>query len=129
MLGKYLLATAALIGLTAAPALAQTTAPVPSRPAVTAPGVPSTASPVPEVSRSAAATSSTAVPVAKKTNLNTATADELDALPGVGKARTKVIMDERGKGKFKDWADFDKRMAGTSVDAGVKTKIENMVTF
>src|SRR5437762_3271863 len=46
-------------------------------------------------------------PVAKKTNLNTATAAEIDALPEVGKARAKVILDERAKCNFKDWADFD----------------------
>ena len=63
------------------------------------------------------------------TNLNTASASEIDALPDIGKARTKVILDERAKGRFKDWADFDKRMTGTSVNAGVKTKIKDMVTF
>ena len=46
------------------------------------------------------------------TNLNTASASEIDALPDIGKARTKVILDERAKGWFKDWADFDKRMIG-----------------
>jgi hypothetical protein len=40
-----------------------------------------------------------------------------------------VILDERSKGRFKDWADFDKRMTGTSVNAGVKAKIKDMVTF
>ncbi len=132
MFGKRLLATAALIGLTAVPVLAQTTAPVsPSRPAVTAPLAPSApvAAPAPAVARPVTAAPSVTTPAVKKANLNTATAEELDALPDVGKARTKAIMDERAKGKFKDWADFDKRMADTSVNAGVKTKIENMVTF
>ncbi len=127
MFGKRLLATAALIGLTAAPVLAQTTAPAtPSHPAVIAPSAPSapTVSPTP-----ATAAPSVTTPAAKKTNLNTATAEEIDTLPNVGKARTKVILDERAKSKFKDWADFDKRTAGTSVDASVKGKIENMVTF
>lgn len=128
MFGKRLLATAALIGLTS-PALAQATAPAPSRPAITAPATPSTASPIPEVNRPMAAPSSSARPVTKKTNLNTATTEEIDALPDVGKARTKVIMDERAKGKFKDWADFDKRTTGTSINTGVKAKIENMVSF
>jgi predicted nucleic acid-binding OB-fold protein len=59
--------------------------------------------------------------------LNTASAAEIDALPEVGKARTKAIIDERAKGKFKDWADFDKRMSGTSVNAGVKAKIQDLV--
>ena len=38
----------------------------------------------------------------------------------------QVILDERAKGKFKDWADFEKRMAGTSVNAGVMAKIKDM---
>ena len=118
MLGKRLLAFTALIGLAATPALAQSTAPVsPNRPAVTAPATPAIPSPM------------ATTPVAKRTNLNTATAAELDALPEVGSARTKMILDERSKGKFKDWADFDQRMAGTSVNAGVKAKIKDLVAF
>ena len=31
--------------------------------------------------------------------------------------------------KFKDWADFEKRMVGTSVNAGVMAKIKDHVTF
>ena len=42
-----------------------------------------------------------------KVNLNTASADQLDALPEVGQARAKVIVTERAKGPFKDWTDFD----------------------
>ena len=123
MLGKRLLAFTALIGLAATPVLAQSTAPVsPNRPAVTAPAV--TAPVAPAVPSSMATT-----PVAKRVNLNTATAAELDALPEVGSARSKMILDERSKGKFKDWADFDQRMAGTSVNAGVKAKIKDLVAF
>jgi DNA uptake protein ComE-like DNA-binding protein len=118
MLGKRFLAFTALIGLAATPALAQSTAPVsPSRPAVTTPAMPATPSPM------------ATTPVTKRTNLNTATAAELDALPEVGSARAKVILDERSKGKFKDWADFDHRMAGTSINAGVKAKIKDLVAF
>jgi len=62
-------------------------------------------------------------------NLNTATAQQLDALPDVGAARAKAILDERAKGKFKDWADFEKRMTGTSVNAGVQARIKGLVTF
>jgi competence protein ComEA len=133
MLATRLLATAALIGLAAAPVLAQTTSPAtPSRPAVTSPvaqqppstTVPGTTATHPATSAPAGATSA-----AKKTNLNTATAEELDALPDLGKARSKAILDERAKGKFKDWADFDKRMSGTSVNAGVKAKMQDQVTF
>ena len=92
---------------------------------------PSTTAPGPAApaarSGTAAATGSSAV--ANKTNLNTATAEELDALPDIGKARSKAILDERAKGKFKDWSDFDKRMTGTSINAGVKSKIQDHVAF
>jgi DNA uptake protein ComE-like DNA-binding protein len=50
-------------------------------------------------------------------------------LPEVGAARSKAIVTERAKGAFKNWADFDKRMTGTSVNAGVKSKIKDLVTF
>jgi competence protein ComEA len=66
---------------------------------------------------------------AKKVNINTATAGELDSLPDIGKARSKAILDERAKGKFKDWSDFERRMAGTSVNEGVMAKIKDRATF
>jgi competence protein ComEA len=138
MLAKRLLATAALIGFAAGPVLAQTASPAaPSRPAVTSPATPSSATPsLPSVADHAAATThtpaatvTTASPVAKKVDLNTATAAEIDALPDIGKARSKAILEERAKGKFKDWADFDKRMTGTHVNAGAKAQIKDHVTF
>jgi competence protein ComEA len=93
-------------------AMAQTPAPAPAAPAAKA-----VAAPRP------------AVPAGTKVNLNTASAAELDALPSVGKARAKAIMDERAKSPFKDWADFDKRMQHSSVNRGVKAKIKDSVTF
>ena len=47
-----------------------------------------------------------ATTVAKPVNLNTATAAELDALPQIGPARAKAIVDARAKAKFKNWDDF-----------------------
>jgi len=118
MFGKRLLTFTALIGLAATPVLAQSTMPAsPTHPAVTAPAV--KAAPLP------AATT----PMTMLTNLNTATAEQLDALPEMGKARTKAILDERAKGKFKDWIDFDTRMTATSLNAAVKAKIKDLVTF
>ncbi len=147
MFGKRILATAALIGLTATPVLAQTASPAsPSRPGATAPSTTSPAVPSlspgamapstpavtsagPQTSRPTMGTSLAAMPAATPINLNTATAQQIDALPDIGAARTKAILAERAKGKFKDWADFEKRMTGTSVNAGVQGKIKDRVTF
>ncbi len=75
------------------------------------------------------AATGSAIPAGTKVNLNTASAAQLDALPGIGAARVKVIMSERAKGNFKDWADFDSRMSHTSINKGVRTKIKDQVTF
>jgi DNA uptake protein ComE-like DNA-binding protein len=88
----------------------------------------------PSTSMPAAGSAMTAKPTASamagtKVNLNTATAAELDALPEVGKARSKAILSERAKGNFKDWADFDKRMTHTPVNKGVRAKMKDSVTF
>jgi DNA uptake protein ComE-like DNA-binding protein len=105
--------------------------PKPATPTMT-PAAPSATTPTTtaptRAARPATATSST-VPSGTKIDLNTATVTELDSLPEIGAARTKVIMSERAKGKFKDWADFDTRMAHTSVNKGVRTKIKDHVTF
>ena len=128
MFHKRFLIYTALVGLMATPVFAQSSAPTsPGRPAVPAPTVQAPAVTTPAAP--AARTPMVTAPVAKRTNLNTATAAELDALPDIGKARSKAILDERGKGKFKDWADFDQRMAGSSVNAGVKAKIKDLVAF
>ena len=44
--------------------------------------------------------------------INKADAAALDSVKGIGPAMTKMIMDERAKGEFKDWADFEKRVKG-----------------
>ena len=95
------------------------------------PAAPPSTMPAPSAStvRPAPRPAAAPVPTGAKVNLNTASASELDALPSIGKARTKVIVDERAKSPFKDWADFDKRMQHTSVNAGVKAKIKDSVTF
>ncbi len=118
MFRKFLTATCLAALLSTGAAFAQTAAPATTAPA------PATA-PVRPATRPATAPA----PTGTKVNLNTASATELDSLPQVGKARTKVIMDERAKSPFKDWADFDKRTAHTSVNAGVKAKIKDSVTF
>ena len=122
MFTKNLLVALAMNALAIVPVIAQTsTTPTQPRPPVTTAPAPAARPPAPAAPAAA--------PVAKKINLNTATAAEIDALPEVGKARARVIMDERAKGNFKDWADFDKRTTGTSVNKAVKAKIQGLVTF
>jgi competence protein ComEA len=84
---------------------------------------------VPSRAAKSSTTASGTIPSGTKVNLNTATAEQLDSLPQIGAARTKLIMSERAKGNFKDWADFDTRMAHTSVNKGVRNKIKDHVTF
>ena len=45
-------------------------------------------------------------------DVNKADAAALDGIKGVGPSMSKAIIDERGKGEFKDWADFQKRIKG-----------------
>ena len=91
---------------------------------------PAAATPATTTTRTHRTTSgSSTLPAGTKVNVNTASEQQLDALPQVGKARAKVIMSERAKTPFKDWNDFDTRTAHTSVNKGVKAKIKDMVTF
>jgi competence protein ComEA len=45
-------------------------------------------------------------------DVNKGDAAALDSIKGVGPSMSKAILDERGKGEFKDWADFQKRIKG-----------------
>jgi len=45
-------------------------------------------------------------------DVNKADAAALDSVKGVGPSMSKTIIDERAKGEFKDWADFQKRVKG-----------------
>lgn len=45
-------------------------------------------------------------------DVNKADAAALDSVKGVGPAMSKQILDERAKGEFKDWADFQQRVKG-----------------
>jgi competence protein ComEA len=129
MIAKRLLASAFAMALVSGAALAQTaqpakpTAPVaPPPPAVAAPKAPA-AAPAPAP---AAAQPKAAAPVAKKVNLNTAGADELDKLPQIGPARSKAIIDARAKGKFKNWDDFVARQV---VPSNAEAAIKDLVSF
>lgn len=45
-------------------------------------------------------------------DVNKADVAALDAVKGVGPSMSKAILDERAKGAFKDWPDFQKRVKG-----------------
>ena len=45
-------------------------------------------------------------------DVNKADAAALDSVKGVGPSMSKAILDERAKGEFKDWADFQTRVKG-----------------
>ena len=51
---------------------------------------------------------------------NKGSAAELDGLKGVGPAMSKRILDERKKGEFKDWSDFETRVKGVGEKSAVK---------
>jgi competence protein ComEA len=114
MIGKSLLALAAVLALASMPALAETNQP--KKDAAPAAKSPAPA-PAPAATKSEPA-------VTQKVNLNTATAAELDALPQIGPARAKAIVEGRAKGKYKDWNDFVARKAiPTNAEAAIKDKV------
>lgn len=45
-------------------------------------------------------------------DVNKGDAAALDSVKGVGPSMSKAILEERSKGEFKDWADFQKRVKG-----------------
>ena len=99
--------------------------PSPAKPAapVTAPAAPA-AQAAPAAKPATPAVATPAAAQTKKININTATAAELDTLKGIGEARSKKIIEERGKAKFKDFADLVKRgTLPSNVEADIKDKI------
>jgi competence protein ComEA len=93
---------------------------VPAAPVVKAPVV---ATPAPVVTAPTKAAPTTAAKTAP-VNLNTATVEQLDALPQIGAARAKAIVEARAKAKFKDWADFEARnVVPKNAEAAIKDKV------
>ena len=122
-----------MIALSASLALAQAVQPVPPpRPKDigTAPPAPVPAPP-PVVKPPAPPPEPEPPPViiSGKVNLNAADAGALATLPDIGKARQILIIAERGRGKFKSWEDFVKRMDGTAVTREVLEKLRDAVSF
>jgi competence protein ComEA len=101
MIRKTLLALAAMLALASMPALAETSQP-----------------------KKDATPAATKSAVTQKVNLNTATAAELDALPQIGAARAKAIIEGRAKGKYKNWDDFvARKVIPTNAEAAIKDKV------
>ncbi|MGH8853791.1 MAG: ComEA family DNA-binding protein [Telluria sp.] len=53
-------------------------------------------------------------------DVNKADAAALDGVKGVGPGMSKLILDERAKGEFKDWADFQQRIKGVKGKKAMK---------
>jgi DNA uptake protein ComE-like DNA-binding protein len=119
MFTKRVLITSAVLALLSVPAFAQGTQPStqpmqPAKPAIAAPAA------------KPATTGLATAPVAAKTNLNTATAVDLDKLPHIGPVRAKAIIEARVKDKFKNWDDF---VARKVVPSDAAAAIKDVVTF
>ncbi|CAN7300678.1 ComEA family DNA-binding protein [Bosea sp. LjRoot237] len=110
----------AALALAAGPALAQT-ATQPTTPAKPAAPVTTPAAPAAKPAAPAATQAQ-----AKKVNINTASAAELEQLKGIGEARSKKIVEERAKAKFKNFDDLVKRSV---LPSNVEADIKDHVTF
>ncbi len=114
--------TAALLACLALPALAQTPAPQPTRPAApmrpTSPAVPSPAAPtavLPAVPAARTAASGSRI------DINTATEQQLDSMPGIGPARAKAIIAGRPYTDLKDLV--SKKILSQGVLDGAKDRM------
>jgi competence protein ComEA len=52
--------------------------------------------------------------------LNKADLASLDGVKGIGPSLSKTILEERKKGDFKDWPDFEKRVKGVKEKKAAK---------
>ena len=59
-------------------------------------------------------------------DVNKADAPALDSVKGVGPKMSKAILDERAKGEFKDWADFEKRVKGVGEKSSAKLSLAGL---
>jgi len=60
-------------------------------------------------------------------DVNKADAAALDSVSGVGPTLSKAILDERTKGEFKDWPDFQKRVKGVGDKRAIKLSAAGLV--
>lgn len=59
-------------------------------------------------------------------DVNQASAAELDGIKGIGPGVSSRILDERGKGNFKDWADLIARVKGIGTGNAVRLSSEGL---
>ena len=59
-------------------------------------------------------------------DVNTAKASDLDGVKGIGPVMSKRILDERKKGKFKDWPDLVARVKGMGDSTAAKLSAEGL---
>ena len=53
-------------------------------------------------------------------DVNKADQAALDGIKGIGPAKSSVILEERKKGAFKDWSDFEARVKGIGGKSAVR---------
>jgi len=58
--------------------------------------------------------------LAASVDINQATEAELDSIKGVGPGMSGKILEERGKGSFKDWRDLIHRVKGIGAHTAAK---------
>ena len=59
-------------------------------------------------------------------DVNTAKAADLDGVKGIGPVTSQRILDERKKGKFKDWPDLIARVKGLGDTSAAKLSAEGL---
>ena len=59
-------------------------------------------------------------------DVNKATEADLDGLKGIGPVTSKLILNERKKGAFKDWQDFIDRVKGVGESRAAKFSEEGL---
>ena len=59
-------------------------------------------------------------------DLNQATEAELDGIKGLGPATSRIIIAERQKSEFKDWADFMSRVKGVKSKSASRFSAEGL---
>jgi competence protein ComEA len=59
-------------------------------------------------------------------DVNQATEAQLDSVKGIGPGTSRMILDERKKAEFKDWADLIARVKGIADSRAVRLSAEGL---